>query len=384
MSQEIDTTSPLIRPSNLPNLQKTVLETKQQTDKKTTPELQKPADKLQEGGFLRSILGELSAGREYNDDKSFKNFTRLTRSLEKFFTAADKVDREEGEKELKQGGLRRVDHDLRKLFKGLGMPSQQAKHFSRAMTDAMGQEGVEQINFSLTSSQAFQMELQQKQSAYLATGDGNAIAAEVSNSFQLSAIQVRSLDLSLNLRTGDFSLTRTRFESISISQSRSATLLSVAPSAETSAAKSQPTADGQPVSEPSEITAMIQNDSTLLEISRIVKQSAIMQLTPTASDNDDDEAEEELFADGLNSLQQLVESLQRLTEQSGSIFESLVKISNLRVEHEDDDEHLRFTLDAQAPVGLTAVDETGHGATLYPRPDGSLGQLIEETLKVTV
>jgi hypothetical protein len=186
------------------------------------------------------------------------------------------------------------------------------------------------------------------------------------------------------LRTGDFSLTRTRFESISINQSSSATLLSVAPSTETPAAKSQPAAAGQPVSEPSEITAMIQNDSTLLEISRIVKQSAIMQLTPTASDNNDDEAEEELFADGLNSLQQLVESLEKLTEQSGSIFESLVKISNLRIEHEDDDEHLRFTLDAQAPVGLTAVDETGHGATLYPRPDGSLGKLIEETLKVTV
>lgn len=330
---------------------------------------------------LRTTMQKLSAGREYQDDESFKEFTKLSRTLEQTFSEARKVDRSEGERELKQGGLRRIDTDLRKLFKGLGMPPQLAKHFSRGISEAMLGDDVEQISFSLTSSRSFSLDSQQRQSGYLSYGDGSLVAAGVSSSFQLSAVQTRSLDVSINLRTGEFALNRTSSDSLSISSSSTAALASFTPAAEQ--AESAPAV--RPAVTQEDFAAQVQSDNTLLQISRTVKQAAIMQLTPATNSAAEDSAEEELFTDGVQSLQQLVERMERLSEAAGDRFESLAQIRNLRIERdeEDDDDHLRFTIEAQAPIGLTAVDDQGRGTTIYPRPDGSIGKLAAETVNIT-
>lgn len=331
--------------------------------------------------LLRSTLQKMSAGREHQDDESFKEFTKLSRALAQTFGEAQQVNRDEGERELKQGGLRRIDTDLRKLFKGLGMPPQLAKYFSRGISDAMSNDAVEQISFSLTSSRAFNLDVQQQQSGYLASGDGSGVAAGVSNSFQLAAVQTRSLDISINLRTGEFSLNRSSSDSLTISTASSAELASFSPAA----AQEETATTGPATAAQDDFAAQVQSDSTLLQISRTIKQSAIMQLTPATNSDQEDDADDELFADAVQSLQRLVERMETLSEVAGSMFESLVQIRNLRVERdeEDDDAHLRFNVNAQAPIGLTAVDNQGRGTTIYPRPDGSIGKLAAEKVAIS-
>jgi len=377
MSQEINPSAPLIQRPPLPDLQQP---NRDQPAAKQKPEVEEKRQ-LQPEELLRSTLKRLSGGREHEDDKSFKAFTKLSRSLEKTFGEAEKVEREDGERELKQGGLRRVDKDLRKLFKGLGMPPQLAKHFSRGISNAMGNEDVEQINFSMTSSRSFNLDVQQQQSGYLASGDGSMVAASVNNSFQLSTVQTQSLDISINLRTGEFSLNRSSSESLTISSSSTAALASFTPAAEQEVDE-----NAEEVAAPQDdFAALVQQDSTLMQISRTVKQSAVMQLTPATNSEEADDADDELFNDGVSGLEQLVQRLEDLTEATKDAFESLVQIRNLRVERdeEDDDDHLRFTVDAQSPIGLTAVDDEGRGTTIYPRPDGSIGKIADEEVKVT-
>jgi len=181
MSQEITQASSLIQNQTLFDVQKIVEVEKNVTAPQTFTESSQSPQPLD---FFRSALHKLADGREYSDEKSFKTFNKLSGTLEKFFTKAQKLDREEGHNEMRQGGMRRIETDLRKLFKGLGMPPQLAKHFSREITSAMRAEDVEQVNFSLTSTRSFNLEMQQEQIGYLETSDG-AVAAGVNSSSQL-------------------------------------------------------------------------------------------------------------------------------------------------------------------------------------------------------
>ncbi|SHI55373.1 hypothetical protein SAMN02745165_00388 [Malonomonas rubra DSM 5091] len=396
MSEEINQIIPVIQRAPLPDLKQESTRPQQAPQTFQRPEQSESKTET----ALRTSLEKLSAGREYSDDKSFKAFTKLSRTLEKMFGDADKVDRDDGERELKQGGLRRIDTDLRKLFKGLGMPPQLAKHFSRSLTDAMRDEDVEQVNYSFTSSRSFSLEMQQEQLGYLASGDGSMAATGISSRFQIEAVQTHSLDISINLRTGEFSLNRSSSESLSISASQTSALASFTPAAEQlteepgqeaavpaaeTPAEGTVSAEEAAITPQNDISAIVQSDSTLLQISRTIQQSAVMQLTPASGSEDPEEATEEMFNQGVGELQQLVEQMEALREATQDLFESLAAISNLRIERnpQDGDDYLNFTLDAQAPVGLTAIDDDGRSTTIYPRDDGSLGKISEEELNIS-
>jgi hypothetical protein len=195
----------------------------------------------------------------------------------------------------------------------------------------------------LKSSRSFNLEARQQQSGYLASGAGKKSAASHSNSFRIAAVQTRSVDISINLRSGEYYLSQSRDEAFSVSQSSTA---------------------------------------TLTQINRTVKQSAIVKMSPPM--NSSEEANQNISSAGANKLQQLVERLAGVTEATEDMFATLVQIRDLRVEQEESDDHLHFTTDAQAPIGLTAVDEKGRGTTIYPRPDGRLGKIVEAEVKVTV
>jgi len=414
MSTPISTSNPL--PSRPPRPEHQPLDpaTKQVWKKPAENPENRQISKHHRPDFLRQALKGLIPGGEHDDRKVSKAFNHLVKSLEKSFGEAPKLDRKTGEEEFRQGGLRRIDKDLRKLFKGLGMPPQLAKKFSRDMTEAMKNGDVEQINFSMTATRSFDLEIHQLQDAYLANGDGSLLAAGTSNSLQISAVQVRSLDFSLNLRTGEFSMSRTRTDEISISSSSSAGLLSTGPlpdgaealptSAEEVPGAPEPsppapestnsTEDStEPVTEPvaqpgatptDDITALVQSNSRLLQISRTVQQSAIMQMKPIPATAPTEGSQEEDSKGGLRVLQDMIDQLDAINHTAGSLFESMVQIRNLRVERENDDDHLSFTVDALAPVGLTAVDEDGRGTTLFPRSDGTLAKTVDDPVKTTV
>lgn len=387
---------PVIPPTPTNELQSTNNLSKQ--SKADTARPIEQSEKSHHGRSIFKSLDKIFHHRGQEEKQGMKTIGHLAKSLEKMFDKAQKVDHKTGEEEIKQGGLRRVSKDLSKLFKGLGMPPQLAKHFSRSMTSAMQNEDVEQIDFSLTATRAFSLNLQQTQQGYLASGDGSGVATNETNSFQIAAVQIRSLDFSLNLRTGDFSYSQTQIDSLSIGSSTSVGLAAIpatqnVPSTDKSATSDTPIEAGplqptevegpatelaQPTDSESDLAAIILSDSRLLQISRIVQQSAIMQLKPVAGANETEDAEEEQQFTGVNMLNQMVSQLDQLTGQSRNLFEEQVQINNLRVENEDNDDHLLFTLDALAPVGLTTVDETGHSATLYPRDDGSLGKIVED------
>lgn len=401
MSQEISATSPpIIQPAVLPEPQQTGTENSY-AGPQTFTESENNVSKTETA--LHTALQKLSGGREYRDEKTSRDFTKLSHTLEQVFSQAHKVEREEGEAELKQGGLRRIDTDLRKLFKGLGIPPQLAKSFSRDISDALSAEDAEQISFSLSSSRSFDLSRQQEQLGYLSSGDSNGVVAGVSNSIQLSAVQTHRVDVSLNLRTGEFSLNRSSSESLTLSSTSTAALASFTPAAEQTelAADEQPitageqntaeasaaTAADQPATDTAQddINALVASNSTLLQISRTIQQSAIMQLTPPSNSDEMRNNGEELFTDAVNSLQRLVDKLTGLSEAAEDMFDSLTEISNLRVERnpEDDDDYLNFTIAAQAPIGLTAIDAEGRSSTIYPRPDGSIGKIAEEEVNIS-
>lgn len=408
MSQEITQASSLIKNQTLYNLPKPATEEKNVTAPQTFTESSQSSQSLD---FLRTAMHKLSGGREYSDEKSFKAFNKLSGTLEQFFSKAERLGREEGHHEMRGGGMRRIDTDLRKLFKGLGMPPQLAKHFSREITSALRSEDVEEVNFSLTSTRSFNLAMQQEQIGYLANGD-SAVVAGVSNSFQLSAVQTHSVDVSINLRTGEFALNRSSSEAYSISTSSTAALASYTPSLP--AGEGEPaeqlvqqasveTPEMSPVSseeaavasvadriipevEPqNDITTLVQSDSTLLGISRTIEQSAIMQLIPVSGGGAEEDSSDELFADSLASLQELITQLEDITATAKDLFESLTEISNLRIENNpaDGDDYLNFTLASQAPIGLTAVDGEGHGATIFPTSDGEIAKVVDEELNIT-
>jgi hypothetical protein len=197
----------------------------------------------------------------------------------------------------------------------------------------------------------------------------------------VTAVQTRSLDVSINLRTGEFALNRSSLDALSVSSSSSTALASFTPAA----ADTEQETTEQVAASQDEVSAIVQKDESLLQISRAVKQSAIMQLTPATNSEEKDDGNDELFSNGLSGLRQLVEQLEQLTDAVQDMFESLAQISNLRIEHddEDDDDHLRFTLNAQAPVGLTATDDEGRETTIYPRPDGEIGKIAEDEVSIT-
>lgn len=410
MSCEISTATPLHSRASLPDpLQK---QTAQTTAEETAV---KSAAVPQRCDLFRNAVAKLSAGSGHEDRHSVKIFTELVRSLEKVFGEASKVDRDTGQEEMKQGGLRRIGKDLRKLFKGLGLPPQLAKQISRGMTDALQNQNVDQLNFSMTATRSVNLDVHQLQAGYLASGDGSTIAAASSDSLQLSAIQVRSLAVSLNLRSGEFTMTRTRSDAIALSSTSTAAVVSQGTHAEETAPQLNDTTsadttapDTTAVSTAANVTAattapepatattapkaaeqaapsddfttLVQTDRQLLQISRVVQQSAIIQLKPAVgAESSSDEQQS-------GSLRVLQDLLKRLGAFSGTVdiqsFEPQVQVNDLRVEQEDGDQHLRFNLDALAPIGLTAVDENSRATTTYPRQDGSLGKVVDVPVKV--
>ena len=350
MSRKTDPTEELITRSKMPTLKNAEVNGPQHAKEKPSQVFSAAGEDPRRGGFMRSILRELSAGREHRDDKSFKDFTHLTRSLEKLFSTAETVDQQTGNHELRQAGLRRVAIELHKRFKKLDMPAQRASYFSRALTETMGRKGVEQISFSLTSS------------------DGHPITNQATNSFQLSATRVHSHDISLNLRTGGCSLKRTQFENLAARRQNT-------PQAGFGSATG--------VQAPRVTPPATDSRNSLREISRVVQHSAVMKLSLTTPGLEAEGTTDAPFEDGLDSLQQLVADLKGLTEQSGSLFNLHVQIRNLRIEQEANDNHLRFSVGALAPVGLIAIDESGLGTTLYPRLDGRVGKFLNTDSNTT-
>ena len=193
---------------------------------------------------------------------------------------------------------------------------------------------------------------------------------------------MRSFDVSINLRTGEYSLSHSQSNNLSISTTSTAVLASSAPALQAPEDEVQPALVEPPAEPTDDIAALVQSDSSLLQISRTVQLSALMETQPATVVNASPPPKDEAYTDGLSRLQQLIEKLEEVTAEAKDLFESLTQIHDLRIEKENDDDHLCFSIDALAPIGLTATDDTGYATTLYPRPDGSLGKVAENTVKV--
>ncbi len=325
-----------------------------------------------------------------NDKKSVKAFTSLAGSLQKAFADAVKVDRDSGAEEIKQGGLRRVGKDLQKLFKGMGFPPQLAKQYAGEICQAMGQDDVTQLDVSLSLTRTMDIQAT-SQTTYSATGQSTTEQISATESLQLSAVQVRSFDLSLNLTTGEFSIQHSSSDSLSISAAQS---ISSIVSVETDPATAQnqaaaPVAVEEPATaqppEPETTTeaeptateqpdaggpVQIETNSLLLQLSRTFAQSALLKTQPVDSITNDQAQETTPEDQAVTRLENFIQ-LQFSTSQTVTgLFESMTTISNLRVESQDDQQYLYFTAAAVAPVGLRVTAENGETTSIYPREDG--------------
>jgi hypothetical protein len=215
---------------------------------------------------------------------------------------------------------------------------------------------------------------------------------------QISAVQTRSFDFSLNLSTGEYSLNLSRSDSFSaaafdyqtqaLPEERADEITDQATQPETAG---EAVADGDAETEADvpafvegqssgDIAAFFMSRSSLIEISRQVLKAPIAQAleVDNAADAEEAETAENAADAGLVQMQGLYDRLDESAEQPAQLFESLTQIRNLRIEQEQSVGYLRFSFDAFAPIGLAATNDEGYQTTLYPRPDGSLG-VAEET-----
>jgi hypothetical protein len=332
-----------------------------------------------ERNLFSSALDDTFHLRNINDEKSLKALSHLSESLDKAYSNATSVDQETSEREIKHGGLKRVGKDLRKLFKGMGLPPQAAKTLSRGITYAMKEDSTSQINFSLTTSRSTAIEFSQTQTGYLASGDGTEEAVSTSNSLKISALRVRSFDFSINMDTGEYSFNHSQSDQLTVSASQSAVAFRSLPEE----SGTSPSEQGDNVESEQqtdrEIAAVFQSDRTLFSLSQTVQNSALMQITPV-NDTDQEIDESEKTPSEMKPLEQ---QLSAVRQQPEPLFESLTRIRNLRIDVEREQTYLRFSADAIAPVGLSTTDEQGNNATLYPRSDGSLAKTEDSPLAVT-
>jgi len=342
--------------------------------------------------MLHKALQQMAGKPEHEPDhhsdpgKIFKRLDKLAHSLSRAFGEASEVKKDEGDEEIRKGGLKRIEKDLGKFFREMGMPKGLAKQFAQVVTGALG-DGAEEVGFSFSASRSTSLSFAQQQFAYLASGDGAAMVGASAESFQVTAVQVQSFDFSINLRTGELSFTSSRSADISIESSQFSGVAAAAPlPAEQSPKQNVPRTTGMepPASAPlTEAGTVAPGD--LPDIRQRVERSSLARTQPDVMQpgQGEDEAPTSAFDKAIESMRQMVNSLDTLSGRVHDLFEPLVEISNLRVEQEDEDDHLRFSVDALAPIGLSTIDGTGHVTTLYPRQDGVIAKVSDPQIQAT-
>ena len=340
-----------------------------------------------------------------NDDRSIKAFAELSTSLERALSKATPVDAQTADKEITEGGLRRIGKDLSKLFKGMGLDSHLAKQLSRGITASMQQEGVEQIDLAVSITRSLNIEAYQLQDSYTQNADATSSAGTVMSGLQIAAVQTRSFDFSLNLSTGEYSLSLSQSDSFSAAafayQSQALPAEGtdeIAAQTTQAEAADETMTDGNETTEVDaptfveaqsngDIAAFFMSRSSLIEISQQVQKAPIAPTLEAGSNEgaaQEAEATEQAADAGLAQMQGLYNQLDETAEQPASLFESLTQIRNLRIEEEQSVRYLRFSFEAFAPVGIAATNADGYQTNLYPRPDGSLGVAEETPLQVEV
>ncbi len=342
-----------------------------------------------------------------NEDLTTKAFTSLTNTLTRAFTSAVKVNPQTGEEETTRGGLQRVGKDLQKMFKGIGFPPQMAKQYARDISSAMGQEGVEQINFTLETTRSLTVSAYNQSGTATNVTDESGAGISQASGFQLSAIQTQSFDVSINLTTGEFSLNRSYEERVTLStltatSQEDSELLPMLAGENVEGTPQEKISDqGQEVeqAEPDSlltplavnedtakslieesltVTDQNQVDAMLFQLSHSISQSALFTQQQLADEANAEETETEQAITTNNTFYQLqlfAERTLQINFGETSLFESMTNISNFRIETIDQQEYLSFTVQATAPVGLTAVDKDGSSSTVYPRLEGGIGEI---------
>ncbi len=348
-------------------------------------------------------------------DFTSKAFNSLTKSLTRAFTDATKVDKQTGDEEISTGGLQRVAKDLSKLFKGLGLSPQQAKQYARGISSAMGTDGVEQINFSLSTSQSLLVTGYNQSGSIESSADSLATSSQMSG-YQLTAVKTQSFDVSINLSTGEFSVNHSLEESFSLTafsgeysedvvsnsplKAEDMTETEALPTDELTSVpgteeqeepvlepeNSEETTEAPPAEENQTVIATGSSvDALLFEFSRSMTQSAAFSTNQEliSEPTGEEATEEEEVNPVLNRFQMFAESSLHMTWAEATLFESITDISNLRIEVIDQQEYLNFSVEAIVPLGLTATEEDGSSTTMYPRPDGSIGETTTEAVEIS-
>ena len=354
---------------------------------------------------LDKALNQVFSGRE---KQLSKTFDMLGASLRKAFAEAPQVGDKQGVDEMREGGLRRIDKDVRKLLKGLGMPPQAAKFFSRNVMQAIRSEDVETVSLSFSSTRTFELQSAQLKQGYAANGEGSDLVGTQLSGFSVAAVQVRSLDISLNLNTGEGSASRSSFESLAVesiqatawTNSDSGKAPAVEESSETAVpapttavtdavpeqqrVETETSAVASSAQTEEDVAALVMTDASLLEVRRFVEQSLSMQFGTTDEKGQAEESDGEDDPGGLGQLKELSSRLADFMQSVEDFFETAVNVHDLRIDQEEHGDYLRFTMDALAPIGLTAQDDSGHQDTLFPRPDGSLASLSQEPVDLAI
>jgi len=401
MSQAISSAAPAIHHNNLniSTRERVFFDKSQQAEK--APKAHHHKYDKQKGVALKQAAEQFPSQHKIKDNRSLKAFADLSKSLEKALTGASSVDAQTGANEITEGGIRRIAKDLSKLFKGMGLDPHLAKQLSRGVARTMKQEGVEQIDLSVSITHSLNIEAYQVQESYTDNADGTGSTSTAMTGLQMSAVQTRSFDFSLNLSTGEHSLNFSHSDSFAVdafdyqaSQNERSDDITTKSDEAKGAAETTDAENGEAVTDNAayvegqssgDISAFFMSRTSLVEISKQVQIAPIAQALEAKNDQVDtekSESEEKTADAGLLQMQGLYDQLDQTTEQPANLFESLTQIRNLRIEQQQSVQYLRFSFDSFAPIGLAATNNEGYQTTLYPRFDGSLGVVEGAPVKV--
>jgi hypothetical protein len=223
------------------------------------------------------------------------------------------------------------------------------------------------------------LEASRVQGRYVAGGEG-AVAAQSETSFELAAVRFRSLDVSINLATGELTAHRSALDAVSVRASDTRVL---AGAAEATEQLQGAVADADGLAQPGDPTESAAAAETAADQPEAMASESIGEEATDPLAEEPDETTEPFFQ-ALGWMTRSVQQLETFLRITESRFETSFAIRDSREEEDDEgDRHLRFTLDTVSPIGLTERDEDGRGTTVYPRLEGTLGKIEEAPVDVS-
>ncbi|MBF0477698.1 MAG: hypothetical protein HQK59_18100 [Deltaproteobacteria bacterium] len=348
--------------------------------------------------------GQAGVGPRLVSSSQESSVSMLAASVSQVFAGAQTVDPGTAQTEMTQGAFQRTSDQMAGLFEAIGFKPDESESYAQKIVSAIqnnsnSQSGAMDFSFSSGTSADFQT---------AASGQGG----RMSSFQQVSAINMESLEISINSSTGAVSVDHREMSALSVQMSAQVSSMNTH-QARKSMAKALNCSDvgeyqswqsymaslvsfrsdqiggGININDPTAGSADGSENQLKRTLYQMMKKAGIMDdntdQTSAASDltaayaggtmaSRTDQAESPFLA-GIDRINEMARQFTDQMNQSRQVFDPYFKVRDVaKDKNAQGDDLLKLRLDVTAPVGLTQVDGSGSLTTTYQRQDGTMAK----------